>query len=351
MGQKKAGEVEGFVARPDYAAPVLLLYGPDAGLVSERAERLAAASGVDATDPFAAVLLVADELEKDVGRLFDEARTVSLFGGRRLIRIKGAGNGKSLADAVAELGAAPPQDAVVIIEAGDLKKSSALRVSAERARGALALPCYQDEARALDQMIDEELRLAGLTLPREARDLLRSRLGANRMASRGEVRKLCLYCYGQSEIGEADILEIVGDVSAEALDEAVDAAATGEVRKLPHHVDRLVSGGTQPFLLLQSLLRHLQALQAMRNEVERHGETVARAVERRRPHFRRKGALEAALQLWTLDALAQALLQVEAAILLSRKESGLAETVVRQTLVAIAVSAARQRSRGARRAG
>lgn len=351
MAQKKAGEVDAFLSRPDTGFPVVLLYGPDAGLVSERAARVAELSGVDPKDPFAAIMLSADDLERDIGRLFDEARTVSLFGGRRLVRVRGAGagGGKALAEAVADLGRDPPPDATIVIEAGDMKKSAPLRVAAEKARGAMALPCYQDEARALDAMIDEELALAGLAIDRSAREALRERLGLNRLASRGEVRKLCLYCFGKTKVEEADITAIVGDVSLDTVEEAIDAAASGEVKRLPELIARLTAAGTQPFALHQGLLRYFQALQPMRQAVERQGQPISRLVEGRHPHFRRKGAMEIALGLWSLEALGARLAAIEADILKSRKESGLAQTIVQQTLIDVSVEAARLRSRGGRR--
>lgn len=348
MAQKKAGEVEAFLSRPDFSFPVILLYGPDPGLVAERSARIAEMSGVDRDDPFAAVTLAADELEKDIGRLFDEARTVSLFGGRRLIRVRGAGAGKGLAEAVGDLAASPLEGALVIVEAGDLKKSAALRNNVERGRFAMALPCYQDEGRAIDRMIDEELGQSGLSIDREARDELRARLGANRLASRGEVRKLCLYALGAPSVTEADVRAVVGDVSADTLEETIDAAASGNVKRLPHLIDRLVSAGTATFQLHQNLLRYFQQLQTMREMVERGGEPIGRVVERRRPHFRRKAALEAALAAWPLEEITTILQRIERDILSSRKEGGLALTITQKTLLDIAVEAAHLRARGSR---
>ena len=74
MAHKRAGEVEAFLVRPDHAFPVILLYGPDPGLVAERAEAIAQKSGTDRDDPFASIVLQADEVERDIGRLFDEGR-------------------------------------------------------------------------------------------------------------------------------------------------------------------------------------------------------------------------------------------------------------------------------------
>ena len=345
MAQKKAGEVEAFLNRPDFAFSLVLFYGPDTGLVSERSAKLAKAFGVDPADPFSAVTLSADEIEKDIGRLYDEAKTLSLLGGKRLVRVRSAGAGKHLAEAVGELGAQRLEDTLILVEAGDLKKSAALRANAERGRHALALPCYQDEGRALDMMIDEELNAAGITMDRDARDALKARLGADRIASRGEVQKLCLYALGAPTVTEADIAAIVGDVSADTLDEAIDAAASGEVKRLPHLIDRLATAGTPTFQLHQNLLRYFQQLQALREGVERRGEPVGRAVDRRRPHFRRRPAMEAALSAWTLEAIDARLQAIEADILSSRKESGLALTITHRTLMDTAVEAARLRAR------
>ncbi|MCC7266852.1 MAG: DNA polymerase III subunit delta, partial [Caulobacteraceae bacterium] len=40
----KGSDIERFIARPDPARPIVLVYGPDAGLVHERVERLIKAS-------------------------------------------------------------------------------------------------------------------------------------------------------------------------------------------------------------------------------------------------------------------------------------------------------------------
>ena len=61
MVAKKAHEVENVIQKPDPRFRVILLYGPDAGLVSERADLLAAKTGVDFSDPFAMLRLNADD--------------------------------------------------------------------------------------------------------------------------------------------------------------------------------------------------------------------------------------------------------------------------------------------------
>ena len=121
----KTGDIESFVARPDPARAVVLVFGPDAGLVSERVDAIVKASVDDPNDPFALVRLDGDTLASDPARLVDEATTVPLFGGRRAIRVR-AGS-RNIVPAVEAVLAAPLRDCRVVIEAGDLKRGAPLR--------------------------------------------------------------------------------------------------------------------------------------------------------------------------------------------------------------------------------
>jgi DNA polymerase-3 subunit delta len=131
--QKKAYEVDSWLARPDPATTIVLLYGPDRGLVAERARAFAGKTGLSLDDPFSVVRMDAAETDRDDGRLIDEARTVSMFSDRRLLWVRNAGAQKRLADDIKLLAAEPPRDAIILIEAGELKKGVGLRAVVEGA--------------------------------------------------------------------------------------------------------------------------------------------------------------------------------------------------------------------------
>src|SRR5208282_3968048 len=170
MTAVKAADVEAFIARPDPARPVVLVFGPDAGLVSERVNALVKASVDDPNDPFSLVRLEGEEVSANPGRLVEEAQTIPLFGGRRAVWVKAGG--RNIAPAVEALLALPSLECRVVIEAGDLRRNAPLRALCEKAKNAAALPCYADGERDRERLIDNEMRDAGLKLAPDARALL-----------------------------------------------------------------------------------------------------------------------------------------------------------------------------------
>jgi DNA polymerase III subunit delta len=207
-----AKDVDAFVARPDPRRPIVLVYGPDQGLVRERVAALLQAAGGDTPDPFSTVAIEGDVLAGDPGRLADEARAIGLFGGKRLVHIR-AGS-RNFADALSSLLADPPQDALIVIEAGDLKKTAPLRKLTEASKAAAALPCYQDDERSVARLIDSSVKDAGMTIDGDARESLIGLLGADRMASRSELEKLILFVGDRKRVEFADVLAAIADSSA-----------------------------------------------------------------------------------------------------------------------------------------
>src|SRR6478609_11744060 len=138
----KGADIDKFVARPDPTRPVVLVFGPDAGLVRERTEALVRGSVDDPKDPFQLARLDGDELASEPTRLVEEANTIPLFGGRRAVWVKAGA--RNFASAVEAVVASPPTDCRIVIEAGDLRRTAPVRAICEKAKCAAVLPCYVD---------------------------------------------------------------------------------------------------------------------------------------------------------------------------------------------------------------
>jgi DNA polymerase III subunit delta len=296
------------------------------------------ASVDDPNDPFALARIEGDELAGNPARLVEEAHTVPLFGGRRAVLVK-AGS-RNIASAVETVVEAPSPECRVIIEAGNLSKSSPLRALCEKAKVAAALPCYVDNERALIVLIDEEMRANNLTITSDARDALVALLGADRLASRNEIRKLVLYAQGQKEIGLSDVTAVVADASQIALDGLLDAVFAGKTADADIEFGKARASGSSPAAIVSAAIRQVANLHKMKLAIE-GGDSLEFAMKRAAPplHFTRERLVADALRAWTPARLVRTMEQLAEASLEMRRNAPLAESIAQRMLLSLAVNA------------
>ena len=334
-------DVDAFLARPDPGRPIILLYGPDAGLVRERADALLASAVDDPTDPFSLVRLDGDELAAEPSRLVDEALTVPLFGGRRAIRVRTGS--RSFASGVETLADTPVKDCRIVIEAGDLRPDHLLRKACERAKTAVAIGCYPDGERDLAKLIDDELRLAKLRIAPDARAALTALLGGDRQASRNELRKLTLFAHGEGEVTLDHVMTVVADASELKLDPIVDGAFAGRPELVETEFAKAMVAGTYPGLIIASAQRQAAWLHKSALSLG-EGAPLSSLLEGGYPrlHFSRKPMVEIALRNLSVGRLAASIEQLATAALEMRKQTALAAVIAQRALLAIAVNARRR---------
>jgi DNA polymerase-3 subunit delta len=333
--------IEAFLAKPNPAQPVVLVYGPDSGLVRERAEALIKSAVDDLNDPFSLVRLEGDALAGEPSRLVEEANTIPLFGGKRAVWVK-AGT-RNFAAAVETLLGAAPKECRVVIEAGELRKNAPVRALCEKAKNAAALPCYLDTDEALARLVDSEMRAAGLDIAPEARAALVPLLGGDRLASRSELQKLAMYARGQERVELADVAAVVADASELALDALVDAVFAGKLADVEFHFTKATNAGTSAGAMLFTAGRHVGLLHKARLAVD-DGQSANAAVGGMWLHFSRVPLAEAALKAWSAARLQTAIAQIGEATLQTRLNADLSGTIVQRLFMSLAMNARRKDS-------
>ncbi len=258
-GQRIQSFVAGYVAQPDPKLRAILLYGPDTGLVRERAAALGAAISPDLEDPFRVANLGTQALAGDPARLHDEMAAMSLTGGRRLVRVRDAAD--SLGALFAEFLKSPaPGDSVAVVESGDLAGRSALRRAFESAANGVAVPCYADTTKELGELVTAVLRRHQVSASAEARDYLVGHLGADRGLSRAELEKLALYAGDGGAVALEDAVASVGDSAAITVEDAIFAAADGDSAALERALTRAFQEGESAIGIVRGAMRHFDRL-------------------------------------------------------------------------------------------
>lgn len=344
-----------FLKAPDAGCRAALFYGPDIGLVRERADRLTQAVCADLKDPFRIAELSAGMLASDPARLADEVAAMSLTGGRRVVRIRGA------EDAAAALLApivksAPPKsapgksilgDTLIVVESSDLGPRSSLRKLFEAEAQAVAVACYADTARDLGEVIREQLGQHRIALAPDALAYLTANLGGDRAVTRSELEKLALYAGEGGRVSFEDAVACVGDTSLLSIDDVIFAAADGEPKKLETALARALAEGENPISIIRAVMRHFHRLHLAGSRIAA-GSSPEDALRALRPpvFFKYEERFKSQLTRWPPRRVAQALAALTEAELNMKRSILPQETIGRAVLFDIARAGA---ARGNRR--
>ncbi len=292
-----------FLKSADASVAAVLFYGPDQGLVRERALDLIIRIAGDAADPFRVAELSAAQLKDDPTRLADEAAALSLSGGRRVLRLREVADGH--AEALGELLAGPAPASFLVLEAGDLAPRSALRKVFEAAGNAAAVACYLDDDAALRKVVEEALTGHGLTIEDEAQAYLLAHLGGDRGVTRQEMEKLALYVGPDAKrVTSAHVLAVIGDSSALSLDDLIFALGEGDRAAIDRGYARALLEGNDEIAILRAAGRHFMRLHQVAASAEPRS-----AIKSLRPpvFFKFESRFLAQLRFWSPDRLGEAL--------------------------------------------
>lgn len=330
-------DIENFVRAPDKRARAILIYGPDSGLVRERARAIGGTVVQDLNDPFNAATLSADQIADDPARLFDEAASMSMMGGARLIRVEDATD--KIAPVLKDYLANPSPHNLIVLEAGGLGPRSPLRLLCEKSDAAAALPCYVDEGRDLETLIRETLTKAGYAPERDAVSFLAANTGGDRAKVRGELEKLITYM-GEDQKGArvtlSDAMASCGEAGARGLDDLAYAAAGAQPGIALATYNQLIQEGVPIIVILRTLQGHFRRLHLTRARMD-NGQSAEDAMKSLNPpiFFKQQAAFKAQAGKWTQKSCLQILdrlAQIEAQC---KKTGTPDETLCAQALLAI----------------
>lgn len=256
-------DATGYFAKPDPKSTGLLIYGADAMRVAiKRQEVIANIIGPNGDDEMRLTRIPASELRKDAARLLDSIKAQGFFPGDRVTFVEDCTDAlaKIIAPALSEweLG-----DAQIIVTAGQLQASSALRKLFEGHRNAYAAGLYDDPPSRGE--IETELAKAGLS--NVSSDAMEALTSLSREIGPGDFRqtmeKLALFMLKTSEPASALDVAACAPASTEAaLDDVLNIVAEGRSSEIGPVMRKLEAQGVQPVGLCIGATRHFRTLHA-----------------------------------------------------------------------------------------
>lgn len=337
-------QIEPFVKSPNPQARVILVYGPEEGLMRERSQTMAKTVVEDLNDPFNAVTLSASQISEDPARLMDEALAQSLMGGQRLIRVTDAAD--KLTVIIKDYLTEPSADNLIILEAGELGPRSSLRKLVESADNAAAVPCYVEDERALSGFIRQVLQAENLNASPDAVSWLAESLIGDRGRARKEIEKLITYKGDDtSPISLEDAQSCCGMAGAKTLDDLVYAIGGRNTAKALNVYRQLLEEGIPVIAVLRATQNHFRRLHQA-HAIMSEGKSADQAMKSLSPpiFFKQSDAFKAQINSWRPAALQRALQRLQELEAQCKQTGYPTETLCGQALLSLSYSPSRRRA-------
>jgi len=335
-------QIERAIDTASNAVRLFLLYGPDEAASRELAARLGKALGADAER----IDLSGAVLKADPAKLIDEAAAISLFGGRRHIRVEPAGD--EILPAVEALLQAPAAGNPVAVIAGTLRKDSRLLKLALADPAVLTLASYAPEGAEADRLAVAIGRELGLHMRPDVGRRIAAGVSGDRALIARECEKFALYVDAAPdrprELDHEAVDALGADVEEGDLSRLVDAVLGGRLDGVEAELSSLNASGVDAIPILRAMLRRLYQLADLRSGVE--GGNAVEAVigaAGKSLFWKDKAAISQQLARWRPAAIATAIARLSAAELAVKRSGGIGMVAVAEELLAIGRAASRMR--------
>ena len=286
-------DITATLAQPSAKYLCYFFHGPDIGLMRERSLHIASQIVSNLDDPFQSVFLRGDEVKADPARLIDEITALPVFGDERLVRLRGIAS--EMTEAVKQAIPFLKQGARLIIEASDTTTKHAIVKFCDGEPIIASIGCYADEDKDIGQLARTIFAKDAISIDQDALQLLVSRLGGDRLASRSEIEKLAIMAGPNGTLTSEDIDIALGDSSAQAIDLFMKSVLTGNVAQLTQLLEKARQEDIAPIAIMRQLATIFRQIFEASALIER-GEAPQTAIGKLRPpvHFKSKPLLTAA---------------------------------------------------------
>ncbi len=232
------------------------------------------------------------------------ANSLSLFAEKRILelRLPSGSPGADGSKALVEYAARPPEDTVMLIQAGKIdKRSQSAKWFQALDKLGVVVQVWPLKPAMLPQWLQQRLAAKGLQAEPDAVNLLVSRVEGNLLAAAQEVEKLALLFARPGESTRLDVRQMadaVADSARYSVYDLVDAALAGQTERSVKILQGLKSEGVAAPLVLWALSNEIRSLARLAGQIMA-GEPTARVLSA--VWDSRKSLVQAALKRLSME--------------------------------------------------
>ena len=242
----------------------------------------------------------------------------SLFGSKKIITVQDGSDKifEKIKDVIKDC----PENISLIIFSGLLEKKSKLRNLFEKDKKALCVPCYSDNDRDLEIIINSELHKNSINLSRESINLLIEKSNKDRNNLKNEIEKIKSFSLSNKNIEVNELKSIInfsGDYEPDAL---INECLSGNILQYKKILSELYSNAINQIFFLRILSNKIHRLISIK-KLEYKSNNIDSLLNSTKPpiFWKDKPIIKKQLTIWSLKDLLKTINEINHTELLCKK--------------------------------
>ena len=246
-------DIASLFEKPNSKFFAYLLHGMDAGLIDERAKKLAYLFSDNLNDPFSVTRLTGKEVQRDPALLADALNAMTLIGTMRVVLLSGTVT--ELIPVIKSNIEYLHEECRLIISAKNSTSKHSLVTLCDKHPNIASIACYPDEDKQKQKLICDILLQNDINISANLIEYISNKLGDDRSINRSEIEKISLYAAKTKSVSEEEIDLVLGDV-----DKLVDNVFKGKTETIGPLLTKIRSEGIQPIVITRYFQSHIKTL-------------------------------------------------------------------------------------------
>ena len=302
-----------------------LLYGENFGLKKDIREFIKITIKQD-DDNVEILSLYEDEILNDDENFYNLIYSGSLFSNKKIVTIHEASD--KIVKKINDIYDNNPKNVFIIIFSEILEKKSKLRNFFEKNKNTICIPCYQDNEKNLEIILQSEIKKNNISLSREAINLIIEKANSDRLNLKNEIEKIKSFSLNKKKLELDEIKFLInfsGDYKSDIL---INECLCGNISQYKKIVSEIYIGTINQILLLRILSNKTQRLLNLK-EKESETKDLDNLINSSKPpiFWKEKPLIKKQLSIWNLKDLKKIIDQINSTELQCKKNPQIAKAI------------------------
>ena len=302
-----------------------LLYGENFGLKKDIREFIKITIKQE-DDNVEILSLYEDEILNDDKNFYNLIYSGSLFSNKKIVTIHEASD--KIVKKINDIYDNNPKNVFIIIFSEILEKKSKLRNFFEKNKNTICIPCYQDNEKNLEIILQNEIKKNNISLSREAINLIIEKANSDRLNLKNEIEKIKSFSLNKKKLELDEIKFLInfsGDYKSDIL---INECLCGNISQYKKIVSEIYIGTINQILLLRILSNKTQRLLNLK-EKESETKDLDNLINSSKPpiFWKEKPLIKKQLSIWNLKDLKKIIDQINSTELQCKKNPQIAKAI------------------------